>query len=228
MNRISVIVALVATLAFPAICAAQGGRPVSIENQGSWNVDDPILMVNTPEGHGTPFPGCYMNDTYDPANGNISVYLEYDDQWPGPVTHVNQDSWRLEFEGVDDLESCLPLTFDDDDQRYELWIWGPFDSSNSSTGIYTISRTLAAGGHGSCTVKLVYDAVTGNEHEFGTLHFISPDITGDGVVNISDTPVFASAYYSGIYHKEIDFEYDGTVGLSDLAYYVGAYLEACP
>ncbi len=221
----SILLALI-LITLPAICLAQGGRPVSIENQGGWNLDADILMVNTPEGHGSQLVSCYFNETYESAAGNIAVYLEYDDAWPGPIPHVNQDSWRLEFENLTGIEFCFPLTWDGSDGRYEYWLWGPFDSANSSTGIYTISRALAAGGHGTCSVKLVYTG--GSEYAFGDMHAISPDINGDGVVNVSDTADFASLYSSGTYHKEIDFVYNGAIELSDVAYYTAAYGEQCP
>jgi hypothetical protein len=55
----------------------------------------------------------------------------------------------------------------------------------------------------------------------------SPDLNGDGVVNLSDLSIFADDYYGG-YMFRSDFHYDGSIDLNDLAKFASSWNAACP
>jgi hypothetical protein len=50
----------------------------------------------------------------------------------------------------------------------------------------------------------------------------SPDINGDGVVNLSDIAIFASLY-PGPYDARIDFNGDGVINLTDLSIFASYF-----
>jgi len=200
---------------------AQGGRPVDIENQGSWETDDVIVMVNTPMGHGTTFDYCYLETSHDLVTDNITVEMTFADEWPGPVHAIQNYAWYLEFSGASNIYSCYG--WEDDTIR----IYSPFANTTSNDGIYIIDRSLVLGGNGYMSGKLVYSNGLG-EYTFGSIYFLSPDINGDGTVSLADNTLFTQLYNSGSYHKQIDFAYDGVIGLGDLTVFATAYGESCP
>lgn len=57
--------------------------------------------------------------------------------------------------------------------------------------------------------------------------FNSPDITGDLIVDLSDTVLFSSDI-SNVYNYRSDFNYDGVVNMSDLVIYCSGLGAACP
>ncbi len=48
------------------------------------------------------------------------------------------------------------------------------------------------------------------------LHVVSPDLTGDGYINISDVGLFSENFF-GEYHESADLMPDGTLDLADVA-----------
>jgi hypothetical protein len=59
------------------------------------------------------------------------------------------------------------------------------------------------------------------------LHFNSPDINGDLVVNLVDLQIFTAEYFLTQGFRA-DFHRDGVVNLSDLAQFAYAFGGACP
>ncbi len=57
--------------------------------------------------------------------------------------------------------------------------------------------------------------------------FNSPDLNGDGVVNLTDLIIFAGSYM-GTYSYSCDYFWDGTLNLSDLVLFAGALGATCP
>jgi len=97
----------------PEFASAQAGRPVTITNLGSWTPQNSIAMVNIPNGLGIPLDECYNEATHARDYSNISVLIEYADAWPGPVTHLNLDAWKLVIDEIPaELESCLATVAD--------------------------------------------------------------------------------------------------------------------
>ena len=51
---------------------------------------------------------------------------------------------------------------------------------------------------------------------------VTPDINGDGVVNLADVGLFASLFFSGAYQAAIDFNCDGVLNLADIGIFAAA------
>jgi hypothetical protein len=56
----------------------------------------------------------------------------------------------------------------------------------------------------------------------------STDLNADGVVNLTDVPIFAGDFYGGVYQFRSDFAYDGAVNLSDVVRLAQSLGAACP
>lgn len=75
-------------------------------------------------------------------------------------------------------------------------------------------------------ITLTY-ATTGMPQDANLFHFREVDLTGDGVLNLSDLATFSSNYNSHIgdqkYDPKADFNKDGTINLSDLSIFGMTY-----
>ncbi|MDX2472329.1 MAG: hypothetical protein QNL91_01345 [Candidatus Krumholzibacteria bacterium] len=60
------------------------------------------------------------------------------------------------------------------------------------------------------------------------ISYNSPDINGDGVVNLTDVPLFAGDFHGGAYDFRSDFHYDGIVNLSDVVHMAQGLGSSCP
>lgn len=214
---------------FVNVSLAQMGRPVSIDNLGDWQIGSPILMVNTfyTEG-GTPFNDCYMEETYQQTTNNITVMMEYIDAWPGPVGAITNVSWYLKFtavglNNVDINGTCLNWVV----QGQEFRTGSPFYNVSSSDGTYYIKKRYAFGGSGTFLVQLVYNTSNMQTFDLGQVTFISPDMNGDGTVNLSDNVAFTICLNSGTYCQEADFSYNGSLNLSDIVIMTAALGTTC-
>lgn len=81
-------------------------------------------------------------------------------------------------------------------------------------GDYLLNSPLMSGGNGFGlevkvrNVLIVTGAPVPNP-------FVSPDITGDGIVNLSDIGTFAQFFYGG-FNPSADFNFDGVLNLADI------------
>lgn len=64
------------------------------------------------------------------------------------------------------------------------------------------------------------------EYHTSALVARTPDLNGDGAVNLSDVPLWADAYENN--HPRGDFNFDGVVNLSDVPYLSAALTVQCP
>ena len=206
----------------PSIVGAQTRTP-AVLNLGDWSVS-PILMVNNPNGSGTAFNYCYINETHARTSSNITVSVTYADN-SGPILHLSEPAWNLVFYNITGSLFYCPNQAASDTVTMVPPI---FENYNSTDGVYHITKYLKAGGSGSASVKLVWNGTPKVVCELGTMYFISTDLNADGHTNLSDTPLFTSLYYSGTYQKAIDFQYDGAINLSDISYYGSRVGTACP
>ena len=55
---------------------------------------------------------------------------------------------------------------------------------------------------------------------------VSPDVNGDFVVNLSDISPFATLWNAG--NLRVDYDHDGSAGLSDISIFAAASGAACP
>lgn len=96
------------------------------------------------------------------------------------------------------------------------------DAATNASGITVWQQPLAAGG---CTVTegvvVLVEGLPLNQAPVD-LKFVSADINGDLLVNISDLSSFAAAY-SGVYSACADLSYDGLINISDLTLFSQAY-----
>jgi hypothetical protein len=205
-----------------SIALAQMGRLVDVENEGTWS-SHPLLMVNVPDGSGTPFNNCYLRDTYQRDTSNITVHITFADDYPGDVGVISNINWELRLYpiGSSTVHNC-----GDDSESYIYYI-GPFSNTISSSGIYHIDLALYLGGSGTYTASLVYIA-TSQEFTLGEVTFISPDISGDGLVNLSDNVMFTQILNSSTYDIRADFAYSGAINLGDAVIMTGASGATCP
>ena len=80
-------------------------------------------------------------------------------------------------------------------------------------GEYTVTAALYAGGWSNgAIVKVRGQQITSSPL---SLDMNSPDISGDGVVNLVDAALFTQDVF-GTYHFRSDFEFDGVINLLDL------------
>jgi hypothetical protein len=101
------------------------------------------------------------------------------------------------------------------------------DGDTDDLGLTEWAFPLSAGG-ASQTVTYVMvsgEALTSNAGL--ALWHNSPDITSDGIVNLSDVPEFAGDFFGGLDPFRSDFEYDGDVNLSDVVKLAQALQAQC-
>ncbi len=105
------------------------------------------------------------------------------------------------------------------------------DASTDINGQTTFTGPFYAGGitdpaSGELTRVMVNGAgLVGSDMD---IQFNSADMTGDGIVNISDLSSFSAGYLGGSYVYDVDFSYDGVINLSDLVLFSTAFNATCP
>lgn len=101
------------------------------------------------------------------------------------------------------------------------------DANTDINGTTKWSLPLMAGGWDEAGTQVVVNGVPMLYNEGLALNFNSPDINGDGWVNLSDLVEFTEDYYGGFAFRS-DFMRDGVVNLSDVAYMAAGMGTACP
>ena len=104
------------------------------------------------------------------------------------------------------------------------------DAPTDASGVATFSGTLAAGGWSDLglTAKLWCGDFTVVAETLGPplqIRINSPDLNGDGRVNLNDFGIFGEAYASTTWI--CDFTHDGLVSLADFAAFGSHYAHAC-
>jgi len=121
------------------------------------------------------------------------------------------------------------------------------DAPTDADGRTTISGVPKAGGcsdGGLYVIVRVSDGVNYTNFVLGdqpgfecnplslSIEVRSPDMNGDGVVDVSDYNQFSDIYQHGPYQECADFNGDGTISLSDLAMFTSHYSQSnshhCP
>jgi len=101
------------------------------------------------------------------------------------------------------------------------------DANTDANGVTTWANPLAAGGNSEAvTVVMVSGAALTSSGGLAISHN-SADINGDGVVNLTDVPIFAGDFF-GAYAFRSDFSFDGSVNLSDVVRLAQALGAECP
>jgi len=102
------------------------------------------------------------------------------------------------------------------------------DHHTDANGITSWVNPPVAMGHSQSLVQVF---VNGSPLVSGPglpLRFNSPDINGDGFVNLQDLPLLSVDLYSTLYSFRSDFNGDGILNLQDIAIFAQHYGAQCP
>ena len=96
------------------------------------------------------------------------------------------------------------------------------DAASDANGQTTISGSIAAGGYFPDDLHVVAQGMMigvgcGTDNAAIPLVLVSPDITGDLVVDIVDLAIFAEAFSDGTVDPRMDFSGDGQIDVVDLS-----------
>ena len=102
------------------------------------------------------------------------------------------------------------------------------DASSNAAGEAYWTRPLYAGGASEALTVVMISGAALVSGAGLAISFNSPDINGDGTVNLTDVPLFAGDFYGGVYAFRSDFHYDGAVNLSDVVHMAQGLGSTCP
>ena len=94
-----------------------------------------------------------------------------------------------------------------------------FEDLPFNPGVYYISGTLYAGGFATEAMVKVMDVIVGDGPI--PLQINSPDMNGDGLVNLSDAGLFIDVLWNG-YDWRADFNHDSAINISDAGFMSGS------
>jgi hypothetical protein len=168
-----------------------------------YSFSEPVSVYTLPDGTGDPLTECFLNGG-GRADATIQVTLEVD-AYLALAGVPAEDLWLAPLHGVD-LVTCggPPLVAD-----------GPTDADGrtSFSGAFAAGGSLGPGSNDG--LLIIYNGLVCVDSPLLPIAINSPDISGDGVVDISDVVLF-SATYSGAYSYRCDFYWDGAINLVDL------------
>jgi hypothetical protein len=167
---------------------------------------EPVSCLVCPGDDGTPLSSCYGFGGHS-VDATIEVYVIDTDHWPFP-NYPAQDIWLVTDTG--NLTTC------------EMYLHP--DDHTDVNGMTTFVDPLAAGCQGEGAVILIDGIWISAALD---IRFNSPDVSCDGVVNITDVILFTGDFY-GTYDYRSDFHWDGVINLSDIAILAQHLLHACP
>ena len=220
------VLALLLVLAAAAYASEEDGRPglsggPPVLCGGGWgwgNVNCSIPRINVcPQGDMEPIrKGCGSDNDY--------IWVEVIDEsgYPHPGIPVT-DFWLQAADPAEQLCLCAGSLL--------------ADSVTSSLGRTTFSGPIAAGG---CALNGLYLVVQGNsilewpacmERAVRDIIIVSPDLTADCRINLSDLGVFGQSYNKNLgepgYNTCCDYNDDDKCNLSDFAWLAEHYLHQC-
>ncbi|MCB1183954.1 hypothetical protein KDM41_11010 [bacterium] len=169
-----------------------------------------VSVMHVPDGSGDPFAAAQLPGGAGSVDATIVVTLV--DPVGNPVQgYPAEDVWVEAADGG--VAYCAGGNFAD----------GPTDASGVTT--FTGARR---GGGSSESLLLVYVsgvALTSNAGLAITSN--SPDLNGDGTVNLVDVVTFAG-HYGGTYAYAADLHYDQQINLADVVRLAHAWGASCP
>ncbi len=165
------------------------------------------VMFNIPNGGGSAFTGA--RNTGGVVDATVTLTLL--DGLSAPIVNFPfEDMW---------LES--------DDGGMAFCTGGTTaDANTDANGQTTWATPLQAGGS---SMALTVVMISGGALTSGDLAIAhnSADISGDGVVNLTDVPLFVNDFY-GAYAFRSDFAFDAVINLSDVVRMGTAIGASCP
>jgi hypothetical protein len=167
-------------------------------------------------------PACYfacpLGDTQSFLNQGFSWSFTIVDGTLAPIADIpGTDFWVIDCDPAVDLFLCAGSAS------------SAADSSTNSAGKTTMGNgSLTAGGCAFGLSPVVQGVVLEDPNDQCNpycfdVQVTSPDITGDGDVQINDLSAFAFAYPPNAYDTCSDFNCDGFVNLADLAAFAFHY-----
>ncbi len=225
---------VVLCLVFPVLLATPAGAQPSMANSWSTTASHPqwVSVYNYPDGMGLPLTSAYL---FGATPTNARIRLTMLDAAGMPMPGIPPADMWLE-SSLGGLALC-PYTF-------PPGIWPGYvsiaDGPTNAAGVTWFSNTIFGGGCSwqpgvleHCVVMTPWGKVNGtgpggplNSDMF--IHFNSPDMDGNGVVNLADLVLFVPCYLGGGAPYCCDFYWDGLINLSDLVIFAMGYGTACP
>lgn len=216
MRFITTLILFACYLITPALADEPVTIPV-IYVEHTVATEGPVSLFNVPDGSGLAF-----TEAYGPGGAVVdaTITMTLFDDYPGwgqPVAQFPfEDMWLESGDGL--LVPCNGGTC--------------ADVNTDQNGVTSWSAPLEAGGRadpdeGGDIYIVINGAVPEGDGHVMDMRMNSPDINGDGEVNLSDIPPFAEDFY-GAYAYRSDFVWDGLVNLSDLAELAKAMASSCP
>jgi hypothetical protein len=215
-NRDGLILFLLLLVVGPAGLVAASDIPTVPYVEASFATAGPLSLFCSPDGGGHPFTQAFTAQG-DRVDGTLSIIL-YSDMppWGDPVPNYPAEDIFL-VDRVGDLAPCNGGTIPDHDTDAE--------------GRTRWTNPLRTGGHvepgDENQVTFFVNGWYLDPPSLLDFHLNSPDLNGDGAVNLIDFSIFSENYF-GLYDYAYDFRWDGTINLSDLAFFSQSYGSECP
>ena len=101
------------------------------------------------------------------------------------------------------------------------------DVNTDASGSTRWTNPLRAGGTSAAGTEIIINGSPLPGLPTMPIHFNSPDLNGDRLVNLTDVPLFSADFY-GPYAFRSDFLRDGAVNLSDVVLMAASLGASCP
>jgi hypothetical protein len=188
-------------------------------------------MYNVPDGSGLSFTGAYQ---LGPVITNATIQVTIISVAGVPIAGIPASDIWVE-SSMGNLALC--------GYAYPPGTWPGYvsiaDGPTGPLGTTTFSNVVFGGGctNGGgmterCIVMTTWGKISGTgpvgpPNSNLKIRFNSPDMDGDGSVNLTDVIIFAPMYWAGGSYC-CDFFWDGACNLSDIVILAGAMTASCP
>ena len=198
------------TLIVGAASLAMAGVPdvTQCEASRAYTGPERVVLMNAPDGNGKSF-----TEAVKVGGGTVdaTITLIVRDGAGVPIANYPfEDCWLESVDGG--MVACLGGT--------------TADASTDVNGMTQFQNPLLAGGWSLADTRVL---INGNNlpNDVGVA-YNSPDLNGDGGVNLTDVQIFAGDFFSAAYAFRADLFFDNTVNLSDLPRLAAAIGAECP
>ena len=162
---------------------------------------EPVSVFTVPDGQGNGFDEAFA---YGGVTMDATITLTLLDAMGVPIANYPaEDIWLATTQGG--LASCPGGSI--------------ADADTDANGATQWQEPLLAGGYTDPVSELALVFVSGSAltQQPLDIYFNSPDLSGDGFVNLTDIAMITQAIF-GAYSYGADFYWDGVINLSDVAY----------